>query len=156
MVTEIKTNQTEQTLYEQDFYQWIETTVDKLQKQEYKDIDWENLIEEVASLGRNEKHKLKSLLTRLLEHLLKLAYWESEREYNANHWRKEVRNFRIQLQDLLKDSPSLKPLANQILAECYEDACELFSDHSGIALTRFPKKLKANLEQILDKDFYLT
>ncbi len=156
MVTQLETKTTEKSLYETDFYQWIQSTVDKLEKQEYKDIDLENLIEEVACLGRNEKHRLKSLLTRLLEHLLKLAYWESEKQYNAKHWRKEIRNFRIQLNDTIKDSPSLKPLAREILAECYQDACKLFNDNSGISLNTFPSNLNASLEQILDEDFYLS
>jgi hypothetical protein len=156
MVTQLDQKPTEKTLYEQDFYQWIETTVNKLEKQEYKDIDWENLIEEVASLGRSEKHKLFSLLTRLLEHLLKLAYWETEKEYNAHHWDGEILNFRIQIKDLLEDSPSLKPLFNQILDQCYQDARLLVSKKSNLTLNTFPDKLKANLEQILDKDFYLS
>ena len=156
MVTQLETKTTEKSLYETDFYQWIKTTVDKLEKQEFKEIDLENLIEEVACLGRSEKHRLKSLLTRLLEHLLKLAYWESEKQYNANHWRKEIRNFRIQLKRVLKDSPSLKPLAREILAKCYQDACKLFNDNSGISLNTFPSNLNASLEQILDEDFYLS
>ena len=35
-------------------------------------------------MGRSDKLALKRLLTRLFEHLLKIAYWESEREYNQN------------------------------------------------------------------------
>ncbi len=156
MVTQLETKTTEKSLYETDFYQWIQSTVDKLEKQEYKDIDLENLIEEVACLGRKEKHSLKSLLTRLLEHLLKLAYWESEKEYNAYHWEGEILNFRIQLRDVIEDSPSLKPLAREILAKCYQDACKVVSKKSRLSLNTFPSNLNANLEQILDEDFYLS
>jgi hypothetical protein len=154
MIIQIQSKKIEQNLYEKDFYQWIETTVKNLENKEYEAIDWENLIDEVASLGRSEKHKVASLLTRLLEHLLKLAYWESEKLNNANHWRKEIRNFRVQLNRVLKDSPSLKPFAKSILTECYQDACEFFSDHSGIDLNRLPDQLNYSLEQILDKEFY--
>ena len=156
MVTQLETKTTGKSLYETDFYQWIETTVKQLENQEYKDIDWENLIEEVATLGRSEKHKLKSLLTRLLEHLLKLAYWESQKDYNSYHWEGEIINFRIQLKKVLKDSPSLKPLARDILGECYKDASKIFSKKSGISLNNFPSNLNASLEQILDEDFYLS
>ncbi len=155
MVTQLETKTTEKSLYDTDFYQWIKTTVDKLEKQEFKEIDLENLIEEVACLGRSEKNKLYSLLTVLLEHLLKLAYWESEKQYNAKHWRKEILNFRIQLNDTIKDSPSLKPLAREILAECYQDACKLVSVNSNLPLKTFPSNINASLEQILDEDFYL-
>ncbi|MEH2290072.1 DUF29 family protein [Nostoc sp.] len=39
-----------QTLYETDYLQWIETTVEKLQSQDYANVEWENLIEECDSL----------------------------------------------------------------------------------------------------------
>ncbi len=71
-------------LYEQDFCLWIENTVNLLKQQKLDNIDWENLIEEVSDLSRREKRRLESLLTRLFEHLLKLKYWESERNYNQN------------------------------------------------------------------------
>jgi hypothetical protein len=41
-----------QTLYETDYLQWIETIVEKLQSQDYANVDWENLIEEIADMGR--------------------------------------------------------------------------------------------------------
>jgi hypothetical protein len=156
MVIQIQSKKIEQNLYEKDFYQWIETTVKNLENKEYEAIDWETLIDEVASLGRGEKRRIDSLLTRLLEHLLKLAYWESEKEFNANHWQTEILNFRIQLNKALKDSPSLKPFAKNILAECYQDACKLVSKNSGISLNKFPKYFEFALEQILDEDFYLS
>ncbi|WP_375468918.1 DUF29 family protein [uncultured Nostoc sp.] len=43
-----------QTLYETDYLQWLETTVEKLQSQDYANVEWENLIEEIADIGRSE------------------------------------------------------------------------------------------------------
>ena len=40
-------------------------------------LDLENLIEEVSDLSRREKKKLKNLLIKLFEHLLKLTYWRA-------------------------------------------------------------------------------
>jgi (2Fe-2S) ferredoxin len=108
------------TLYDTDFNQWIEETVKKLQNKDFEAIDLENLIEEVKDLSRNQKNALKSLLMKLFEHLLKLTYWESERDYNGKHWKAEIRNFRIELQDLLKDSPSLKPYLVSVFSDCYQ------------------------------------
>jgi len=36
-----------QMLYETDYMQWIETTIEKLRSQDYANVDWENLIEEI-------------------------------------------------------------------------------------------------------------
>ncbi|MDJ0565985.1 MAG: DUF29 domain-containing protein, partial [Microcystis sp. M49629_WE12] len=77
------------TLYEEDFYLWLKTTAEQLKKGQFAEVDLDNLIEEIESMGRSERHALKSLLTRLLEHLLKLTYWQSERDRNGNHWNGE-------------------------------------------------------------------
>ena len=60
-----------QTLYETDYLQWIETTIEKLQIQDYANVDWDNLIKEIEDMGRNERRSLKSNLIVVLVHLLK-------------------------------------------------------------------------------------
>jgi len=96
------------SLYETDYYLWLKTTVHHLRDRDFSAIEWENLIEELESIGKSEKRALQSLLTRLLEHLFKLAYWESEKARSGNHWASEIVNFRDQIQAYLKDSPSLR------------------------------------------------
>lgn len=141
------------TLYETDYHLWVLETVQKLQKRELQDLDWENLIEEVADLSERKRRKLESLLIRLMEHLLKLSYWESERNYNQNHWRKEIRNFRKQIKRELNTSPSLRNYLVQIFDESYQDARELLADDSGLPINTFPEKLIVPLEQVLDEDW---
>jgi hypothetical protein len=143
-------------LYETDFNQWIEETVKQLKNKDFQAIDLENLIEEVATLGRSEKHSLKSLLMRLFEHLLKLTYWQSEGEYNSKHWKAEIRNFRIELQDLLEDSPSLKPYLVSEFNKCYQKACKLVADSTGFPLSTFPVEPIGTPEQILDENWFPT
>ena len=59
------------TLYEQDFYLWIRTTINQLQARQFERVDLENLLEELASMGRSEKRKIENLLIQLL--MLKLV-----------------------------------------------------------------------------------
>ncbi|MFM7787090.1 MAG: DUF29 domain-containing protein, partial [Microcystis panniformis] len=82
-------------LYEQDYYLWIEETISLLENHQFSDLDLDNLIEEISDMGKSQQQSLKSYLTRLLEHLLKLAYWQSELEYNQRGWKNEIRNFRL-------------------------------------------------------------
>ncbi|MGK7954225.1 MAG: DUF29 domain-containing protein, partial [Crocosphaera sp.] len=84
---------------------------------------------------------------------LKLAYWETERDYNQAGWKREIRNFRIQIKRLLKDSPSLKPYLTEIIEECYQDSVNLSSDNMKLSTIMFPNHTIANLEQILDEDW---
>ncbi|NET73475.1 MAG: DUF29 domain-containing protein, partial [Sphaerospermopsis sp. SIO1G2] len=62
MTTPQLTNSTKTNLYEQDFYLWIETTAQQLKAGDFKEVDLENLIEEIESMGRSEKRELKSRL----------------------------------------------------------------------------------------------
>ena len=54
------------TSYDTDYYQWINETVENLRNRNFSEVDWENLIEEIESMGKSEKRALLSLLTRLL------------------------------------------------------------------------------------------
>jgi sugar-specific transcriptional regulator TrmB len=151
--------QTQQTqanttsLYEQDYYLWVETTLKQLIEQKFEAVDWKNLIEEVADLSRREKRKLENLLTRLFEHLLKLSYWHSERVYNDGHWKAEIRNFRKQIKRELKASPSLKVYLVDIFQECYQDAREIVADLAKLPLETFPVQSIATIEQVLDENW---
>ncbi|WP_013322969.1 DUF29 domain-containing protein [Gloeothece verrucosa] len=142
------------SLYDADFNRWVEETVKQLQAKNYEAIDWDNLIEEVADLSGRDKDKLMSLLTRLFEHLLKVAYWESEREYNLNHWNGEIQNFRIQILRLLKKSPSLKPYLIEVFDECYQDAREIMIKKTGLNSGLLPTEVIATVEEVLDKDWF--
>jgi len=108
---------TTQTLYEQDYYLWLKTTINQLCAGQFIGTDLENLIAELESLGKREKRSLKSFLIKLLEHLLKLQYWSAERDRNEGHWKGEIRTFRREIQDELTDSPSLQPYILEVFDE---------------------------------------
>ncbi|GCL40209.1 hypothetical protein SR1949_53430 [Sphaerospermopsis reniformis] len=73
------TNLASSNLYNEDFYLWIETTAKQLKNGNFAEIDLENLIEEIESMGRSEKRALKSNLLILLMHLLKYKYQPDKR-----------------------------------------------------------------------------
>ena len=141
---------TTQTLYDQDYYLWLRTTINQLRTGQFSAVDLENLLEELETMGRSEKRAIESLLTKLLVHLLKLKCWDSERERNQGHWLGEIRTFRRQITKYLKDSPSLKPYILEIFDECYQDARKEASDRSQLPIDIFPLIPIASLEQILD------
>ncbi|MBE9223649.1 DUF29 domain-containing protein [Cyanobacterium stanieri LEGE 03274] len=151
MVMQLQTDH--KSLYDTDYNLWVLETVKKLEKKDLDSLDWENLIEEVLDLSKRDKRKIESLLMRLIEHLLKLQYWDEEKDRNKGHWQGEIRNFRKQIKRLLKDSPSLKPYLEEILGEFYQDAREIVSDRSQLPLNIFPETPMATLEKILDENW---
>ncbi len=109
-------------LYNQDFALWIEATVKQLKSGDLSQVDLENLIEEVESLGKSQRKAVDNFLTRLLEHLLKRCYVVLPDCYRG--WEIEIRNFRNDLKKEFKYSPSLKRFMIEILEECYREALE--------------------------------
>jgi len=149
-----ESQQQQKQLYETDYHLWVVETVKQLQNGDFDSIDWENLIDEVSDLSRREKKKLKSLLKKLIEHLLKLKYWQSEQRRNQGHWQAEITNFRQLIGDELEDSPSLKPYLQQIYPQCYEEARIITSQRSQLPLETFPEKPIAPLNQVLDGNWF--
>ncbi|WP_338070450.1 DUF29 domain-containing protein [Bathymodiolus platifrons methanotrophic gill symbiont] len=60
--------------YNTDFYGWTQEQAALLKAGRLSDLDIDNLLEEVETMGRSEKRELDSRLTVLLIHLLKWQY----------------------------------------------------------------------------------
>ncbi|MCL1470074.1 DUF29 domain-containing protein [Argonema antarcticum] len=137
------------TRYETDYHQWIKETVNQLRERHFHEVDWDNLIEELENMGKSDKRAVLSFLTRLLEHLLKLSYWQVEKEHSGNHWAAEIVNFRAQIQHRLEDSPSLKSELEVMYAKAYPVAVKSVSK-----LFLLPNDAHISLEQALDEDWF--
>ena len=62
------------TLYNQDYYQWIQETVKLLEQRNFQELDLDNLIEEIQDLALNEKQTIETNLIVVLKLLLKWQY----------------------------------------------------------------------------------
>ncbi|MGL4502503.1 MAG: DUF29 domain-containing protein, partial [Planktothrix sp.] len=119
------------SLYEQDFYLWIENTVNQLKTGQLLEVDWGNLIEEIESMGRSEKQAIESNLIIVLLHLLKYKYQPDKR---SNSWLSSIYEHRRRLRKALKSSPSLKPYYTEVFEECYQDARQEAALETGLTL----------------------
>jgi hypothetical protein len=82
-------------LYDTDILLWSEQQAELLRRlargERVNDIDWENLIEEVESVGRSELNSVASLLRVGLTHLL-LVHAAPRSDPARRHWRAEARS----------------------------------------------------------------
>lgn len=92
-------------------------------------------------------------MMRLCEHLLKVKYWEQERENCLRGWKLEIRNFRLQIQLILKDSPSLKTYLQENFVIQYENGRKLVLDATGLNSNIIPVNPCFSLEQVLEEDW---
>lgn len=136
-------------LYDQDFSLWIESTVEQLRQQKLDNIDWENLIEEIESLGKSEKNALQSNLRILLMHLLK---WKYQSERRSNSWAYTITEHNIRINQAFKDSPSLKSYFLNIFSDCYQDARKLAAKETGLELNFFPLNSPFTPEDVLNPE----
>ncbi|MCF3605811.1 DUF29 domain-containing protein [Planktothrix agardhii 1033] len=138
------------SLYEQDFYLWIENTVNLLKTGQLLEVDLGNLIEEIESMGRSEKQALESDLIIVLLHLLKYKYQPDKR---SNSWLSSIYEHRRRLRKALKSSPSLKPYYTEVFEECYQDARQEAALETGLTLEVFPVVCPFTPEATLDSEF---
>jgi hypothetical protein len=141
------------SLYDVDYQIWLNKTLAQLQSHDFENIDLENLIEELRSLGKSDKNAISSYLLRLCEHLLKVKYWETEREQCIRGWNLEILDFRIQIQERLEDSPSLKFFLQDNFTKQYKNARKLFLQASGLDKAIVPEDPCFTLEQALEEDW---
>jgi hypothetical protein len=81
-------------LYEDDILLWSERQGDLLRRlgrgERVNDqIDWENVAEEIESVGRSERHAVESHLIQAMAHALKALAWPQSNA--VSHWQAEMR-----------------------------------------------------------------
>ena len=141
---------TTDTLYETDFVEWTEQTVQLIRSRQFERVDWENVIEEIESLGRSDRRELKSRLEVLLQHLLK---WQYQPNLRSGSWQNTIDEQRNRITDLLQESPSLKPYPEEVLAESYRRGRKAASNETELPLDLFPSECPYSITQVLDAEF---
>lgn len=138
-------------LYEEDFYTWVITTVALLRQRRFAEIDSVHLAEELEDIGKRERRELESHIWNVTLHLLK---WQYQPERRGVSGRQSIRNERIEIQKLLRDSPSLASQVSQILDREYPAARADALDETGLNEEAFPVPCPFTSEQVLDAGFW--
>jgi Domain of unknown function DUF29 len=147
---------TTDALHEEDFYAWTQQQAELLRRSPPagNQLDIEHIAEEIEDLGRSDLRAARSLCQHIIEHFLKLEY--SGLADNADHWRDEVVEWRLQLEQILTrsieatlDLPSQYRSALRLVRRLERDVPELMS--------RLPRLCPYTLDQIRgsgDEDWF--
>ena len=136
-------------LHDEDLNLWLEEIATAIKNKDYSNMDWDGLLEEIEDMTASQKRALRSYTKRLIEHILKLKYWITEKEYNQKGWRKEVVNFRNEVKEILEDSPSLKKYLQDNYADWYKKSVTAMRQEFDI-----PNNNLVPLENILEEDYF--
>jgi hypothetical protein len=139
---------TAELLYEEDFYAWTQQQAKLLRRLSVisNELDIEHIAEEIEDLGRSDLRAAQSLCQNIIEHLLKIEY--SGLTEPADHWRDEIVEWRLQLEQVLTrsvpaklDLPARHRMALRLLRRLERDVPGL--------LGRMPAECPYTLEQII-------
>ncbi len=138
-------------LYDIDFYAWTQEQASLLRNQQWSQIDVPNLVEEIESLGKQQRQELRNCLAVLIGHLLK---WEYQSQRRSRSWLATIDIQRLDIAALLKDNPSLKPYLEEALDVSYLKGVKLAIGETDLSRRAFPPTCLYRLAEILDDRFY--
>jgi hypothetical protein len=135
-------------LYEQDFHAWTQQQIALLRTQQWEQIDIENLIEEIDSLGKQQRQELRNRMGVLLGHLLK---WYYQPEARSKSWFYTIREQRDRIQEHLEDNPSLKPYLTEAIERGYRDGLNLVGRETPLDPRELPESCPFSNYEILEQ-----
>ena len=112
-------------LYEPDVVEWSEHQAALLRRlatgERVNDqVDWANVIEEIAAVGRSERTGLRGQVGNILQHIMKLE--ASPARDPRPGWKVSIIKARDAVARTLRDNPSLRPEASGIVTSEMESA----------------------------------
>lgn len=137
--------------YDGDFYAWTLKTSELLREGRIGEVDLEQLAEEIEDMWKSNRRALSSYLKVLMHHLLK---WRYQPTHRGISWKLSITNTRDEIAELLKDSPSLTAILEQLVADRYAAARKRASLETGLSLGSLPDRCPFSLEQLLDEDYW--
>jgi Domain of unknown function DUF29 len=137
-------------LYELDFYAWTLEQSKLLKDGDFQNLDIINLVEEVESLGKQQRQELENRLAILLGHFLK---WDYHPAHRSKSWKATIREQRRAIQKLIRQNPSLKPDLEEAIADAYESGLDLVVRETPLDYPELPQACAYTLDQLFDPEF---
>jgi len=148
--SDIKVSPANLDLYGTDFYQWTQVQAKLLSQGAWTNLDIGNLVEEIESLGKQQKQELRNRLGILIGHLLK---WEYQPESRGKSCRATIWEQREQVIDILQENPSLKPYLEEAISKGFRQGISLVLRETPLDLDVLPPECLYTIAQILDQQF---
>ncbi len=139
------------SLYEKDFYAWIQEQANYLKKGDLAKLDLIHLYEEIASMGASERNELVNRLELLIGHLLK---WQFQPTHRGNSWEYTIIEQRDKIKDHIAENPSLKSYLETAFEKGYKYGVLLAARETKLSRKAFPQKCEWTLEQVLSDEFF--
>jgi hypothetical protein len=150
-MNELKPIARKSVAFSEDYFGWTGDQARRLRAFKPADLDWQNLAEEIESLGRADRRALGSALKIVLEHLIKWRYQPGKR---SDSWSDSIYEHRDRVLRILEDSPSLGNFPAEILDREYDRARRKALRDSKLAPTHVPAACPFTVTEVLNPDFW--
>ncbi|NCJ08004.1 DUF29 family protein [Synechococcales cyanobacterium C] len=136
------------SLYDVDFYAWLQQQAEYLRSGKLDQLDVFNLVEEIESLGKQQRQELRNRLGVLLGHLLK---WHYQPQQRSASWFYTIEEQREEILRHMKENPSLQPYLSEAISIGYKKGLRLFGSDTGLNHKRLPQSCPFSIEQIFEE-----
>jgi hypothetical protein len=138
--------------YEADYAAWLQHQVGLLKADRWDEIDKDNLIDEVESLGRSDFRSFVSAFEIVIAHMLK---WDHQPERRSNSWIGSIMEHRARIRQELEDSPSYSARVEEVLRRAWRPARARASVESDLPLKGLPAELPYSYDDIMNREHEL-
>ncbi len=158
--TPLDTRNDDAPLYERDFAAWLAVQAALLRAREGHALDWDALAEEIEDMGGNLLRELRSRLSVILVHVIKLRLSHADRPRAG--WRKTIRTQRSEIASLLKQSPSLRRHLDYLPYDLFDDAraiaIDALEEHEPASISEYREAAQGleveEADNLLDRDWF--
>lgn len=140
----------QEKLYDTDFYRWTQEQAKLLSLGKWEMLDVVNLVEEIESLGKQQKQELRNRLGILIGHLLK---WDYQPAFRSKSWKATIREQRNEVLDILQENPSLNPYLNEGIQKGFRQGINLVVRETPLDYNNLPTECPYTVTQILNPQF---
>jgi len=136
--------------YERDIYAWALQQGALLRAGRLQEIDARNIAEEIESLARSEFDKLASAYRVILTHMLK---WDHQPGRRSRSWPTSIAVQRLNVEDILSDSPGMKSRVEEALLRAYRQARLHAAGQTRLRVGTFPAERPYAHGEIMERAF---
>jgi hypothetical protein len=133
-----------------DFETWCYQQAELLRQQRFAEVDIPNVIEELESMGSEQRHALESSYRLVISHLLK---WQYQPQLRSSSWEITISRERNHITSREQTNRALRAGAREIIESVYRSAVREASIETGLDRNIFPFDCPYTVDQLRDPDF---
>jgi hypothetical protein len=136
--------------YEDDFESWCYEQAELLRQRRFAELDLPNLIEEIESMGSDQRFALQSSYRIVISHLLK---WQFQPQLRNASWEITIGRERDNIAAREAKNHALREHAKMLVEDVYRGAVREAGKETGLPYDTFPFLCPYTLDQLRDPDW---